>query len=546
MTLTSSNSEFVRECAKRKYWVSKKNKQTQVYTHLSMDGHRGGIIRIPPASEWEMLQRYAKDLETGKWLYLSEVKTPIFRFFVDFDVDTGSRQITPAGRLVILKLIFMVVRLFYPKNTPIANFTMLILDNSEYLKKAEMQTSTEELEKVEICDIFEEQTATPPATKYICETHKDKSMVSNNLHIIFPKLLVNQEQAYLMAQLIICKAKTEIGDIGLGKTWDDVIDNSVYLSNGLRMPGSRKCAKCPECHGKKCSVCCELGKVDLGRVYGLVQVFQKDEYNTKILNKLKINNCQMLAWCTIRRPKATKQSIGDWKSVQGCPPLSSAVVERITTKQKKILTNSTMSDTARFEKLTNLEITSMSPEDRAGIRQKQKSLGVEFQSESLHYQAALFEIRRVHMDYNRILIRKLQLAKNKRYYVVTVLGEGSSRCMNLVKKEHKNNSIYFIIKPSGVYQKCFCKCSTTDGRKFTMCKNYISGKNQMVSKSQAVLFPHLDAQNMSHFASPFAIDSRSNCLAEVRTLSRLYMNAYGDSLQSKQDTKTPRKKRKQS
>jgi hypothetical protein len=34
--------------------------------------------------------------------------------------------------------------------------------------------------------------------------------------------------------------------------------------------------------------------------------------------------------------------------------------------------------------------------------------------------------------------------------------------------------VYFVVSTDGVRQKCFCRCETTDERKYGMCKDYES------------------------------------------------------------------------
>lgn len=46
-------------------------------------------------------------------------------------------------------------------------------------------------------------------------------------------------------------------------------------------------------------------------------------------------------------------------------------------------------------------------------------------------------------------------------------------CFNL-GRPHKTNTVYFMLTRKGVCQKCFCRCETTEGRKYGMCKDFAS------------------------------------------------------------------------
>jgi len=515
-----------------------------------MDGYKGGLICIPEANEHSMLNAYGVDLQAGIHLYLTESRTENFRFFVDFDVDTGSMEISARGRLVILRLIYLTVRLFYPAGTDAKKFTMMILDNSEFIKQARKESSLAPLEYIEVVDLFATQKKEDRGQKELCDiplvdSKQHPKLVSNNMHIVFPMLIVNQEQAYSMGQAIACKFTTEVGDVGLGKPWRSIIDSSVYISNGLRMPGSRKCAKCPDCKGKRCSKCHDMGKVDLGKVYNLVSVYANEKYDTKMLRRIHGNYCQMLHWCTIRQSDAKAPTAG-WKRWVGCPALDVDILQKIRKDRTNILHDDGLTANKRFEKITSTKVNLESMEDKLGQR-KQKAMCITLTENSPFFKAALDEIQRFHVDYKRTGIRSLTTTKKHGYFRVCTIGEGSQVCMNLVRREHKSNSIYFVIKPSGVYQKCWCTCETEEGRKYGLCRKFMSASNPLLSHNLSVLFPHHRSNRAPLFNPPFSCDGNStNVFSETRILSSLYMTAYGNETFSKdpEDNKKINKKHK--
>lgn len=61
-------------------------------------------------------------------------------------------------------------------------------------------------------------------------------------------------------------------------------------------------------------------------------------------------------------------------------------------------------------------------------------------------------------------------------------------CFNL-GREHKTNNVYFMLTRKGVCQKCFCRCETTDGRKYGMCKDFSSPYWQIPKGALEAFFP---------------------------------------------------------
>ena len=61
-------------------------------------------------------------------------------------------------------------------------------------------------------------------------------------------------------------------------------------------------------------------------------------------------------------------------------------------------------------------------------------------------------------------------------------------CLNL-GREHRTNNVYFMLTRKGVCQKCFCRCETTDGRKYGMCKDFSSPYWQIPKAALEAFFP---------------------------------------------------------
>jgi hypothetical protein len=83
---------------------------------------------------------------------------------------------------------------------------------------------------------------------------------------------------------------------------------------------------------------------------------------------------------------------------------------------------------------------------------------------------------------------------DQRYYLISV---NSSYCLNL-NASHKNNSVYFTLNHMGLFQKCFCRCATTQGRLWGRCENFTSEKIEIPDDIIGLLFSDDDAKRSKY------------------------------------------------
>ena len=62
-------------------------------------------------------------------------------------------------------------------------------------------------------------------------------------------------------------------------------------------------------------------------------------------------------------------------------------------------------------------------------------------------------------------VRTYELPDGTLSYTLTT---NSRYCMNL-ERSHSSNRVYFVANKNGVFQRCFCRCETSEGRKFGKC-----------------------------------------------------------------------------
>jgi len=75
---------------------------------------------------------------------------------------------------------------------------------------------------------------------------------------------------------------------------------------------------------------------------------------------------------------------------------------------------------------------------------------------------------------------------NKNYLVQT----NSNFCENL-NRNHSSNHVWFLVdsKDKTIYQKCFCRCETLEGRKSGFCKDFSGRKNNLSAKICEIIIP---------------------------------------------------------
>lgn len=69
-----------------------------------------------------------------------------------------------------------------------------------------------------------------------------------------------------------------------------------------------------------------------------------------------------------------------------------------------------------------------------------------------------------------------------------MLRSTSRFCFNL-GRTHNTNNVYFALTRRGISQRCYCRCDTTQGRKYGMCKDFSSDAWQVPREVMDVFFP---------------------------------------------------------
>ena len=409
-------------------WFITKNlftRKKDEYTHLLLNG---GMLRIEDNEEF--LRLYAKDLRLGFKHYICEIKTPIFKLFSDLDF-----------------------------------FEEAELSN-EYL----LQVLTE-IQNV-VCEFFKVK-----SNLIVCTTDSKKVNVhgaeytKTGVHLIWDNLYVTKLTALHLRKAIIQKLQVKFDERPAYNTWSEVVDLTVYDANGLRMIGSRKMTECGVCKRSKTKLCSNPAcvamfsgarKVDEGRAYRPTIVLNADcNENTELLKSLQSDTLEMVKTTSIRISGADESpfEFPTWYEVCVDPG-------------------------KRPRKLKTKQFQPPSKEDQDGLNQLKPKKGIP-SSDSRFIQLQSFIKKEMPSVFQTTHLLDLHECANGAYYVART---NSHFCMN-VNREHSSNTIYFYIDMLCVYQKCFCRCETSEGRQFGYCRDYRSAGRPLSEKLKLLLFP---------------------------------------------------------
>lgn len=393
-------------------------------THFCM---KGGKFNVPFILADEFLENYIQAICTGERLFLIERRTKVFCMYFDFDVvQIGPMSDVELSR--ILAILGGLFREFFPY-VPDEEF-------AAYVFKASKSETKEAIEESKLL------VADSQGTKHTC--------FKTGFHIIYPKILVNQRHALTIRNIFIAELKKELGERAAPKnTWEDLVDECVFLANGLRMVYSNKTAKCTSCNGKSkgnsgisCTTCIN-GRIDVGRpyvphaVFSALGVLDKEE-----LHRIRVDPEYCIKQASIRRddPSAVVTQFTLPEGYVYAPDPNSRTHKRLLTERKKGVRD------VRYD-------GSQYDQDVALSGGWKRSM-IQMESDDPLYDRLKDFVNRSSV-YAKTAIHSIYMNKRRTSVFIKATGHNSTFCMN--KGDcHNSNSIYFqIVKKLGCSQRCF-------------------------------------------------------------------------------------------
>lgn len=429
------------------------------WTHLIMTGCGGGGMCLGNSKDLndQFLDAYALDIKYGRVHYIVEKRTPVFKFYADFDI----KRKAPMAEESIIELVSDLVhcaKRFYPPTTAASRFDVVVLGAIDVGKIG--------------------------------------------LHPIFPNLYVDDAQAITIRDYCVAYLITKYGDMsGIQNSWEDVVDQSVYGANGLRMIRSHKPGTCPVCDGKnkeKCDLCLYYGKVDIGRSYNPMFYLRDGKVHEQYTNAIKGSldtvvdidgvKRKVIELCSIRSFVAEPSS--EFSMNGNSMPRYVAEDDPQVTLQPRTTKFRNSAPKQIFREIETKEGTHrVSQEEYETISRIRGRQYISPNSESFREIQNFIHSKPFFSQYRQVVVHDVFTNEKKSYYQVNVQGEGSKVCMNFRKQSHNSNRIYFYITPEAIYQKCYCRCETTENRRKGKCKDFRSKGIALPSKLTSLLFP---------------------------------------------------------
>ena len=365
-------------------------------THMSLVGGEYGKLFVPDDLHNSWLQMYTQELERGAHsLFFAERRTPVFRMHFDLDF-TQPEMVTEAFLVDMASHINSVFRSFYP----------------------ETAEDAEEWTTVLLC--------APPKPV--------GAMVKSGCHMIWPWLMVDQGIALQLRLNVLAHIHKTMPPRPTGaNTYEDVVDETVLKSNGLRMYGSDKAIKCKTCKSKRvaCSVPgCMRGILVENRAYtlqtiltpaGTVDTERVDHWTRDLFACVRLTSTRS----SCREPTPTSTSRGFVVPHDAISDDSVKRAHQNARTQKRLAAGG-------------------GPVDSEVIDLKSPIVQ--------HLQN--YVSMKLDINWVNVRVKQLFLQRDRGIYTCHVGGPGSLYCQN-ARRAHTSSCVYFEVTQAGIYQRCF-------------------------------------------------------------------------------------------
>ena len=376
-------------------------------SHMSLLGWPYGRLLIPDNIHGSWLTEYTKELQRGVHsLFFAERKTPVFRMHFDLDFNQPA-PVTLDYIEMLARDANKVFRGFFPDmGADSATWRVLVL-------------------------------TAPPKPVEKDGVHSVKS----GSHLIWPALHVDQAIALQLRLNLLDHIRRTWPPRDPGSNpYDDIVDETVLKSNGLRMYGSDKASKCTDCKRARsnCETCLGLGTIVENRAYTLATVLSPlGGTDQETLDSLTSNLFACVTMSSIRVSSPTPTP-GFKVPVHA---VSNEVVKRARAAASKRPTPGG---------------------GPPGSEVIDRSCPIFDQLQGYIRSKLSTQLKWVGIDLKHIF-----LLKKKGVYICKVDGPGSLYCEN-VGRAHSSSTIYFEVSSDGITQRCFSP-KVTNGMS---CKSY--------------------------------------------------------------------------
>jgi hypothetical protein len=254
-------------------------------THLSFVG---GIYHVRDEDRDRLFACITADYP--KPTFLVEKRKSLFPMLFDFDFHCRlGTEVNPERFIadVVRRHVFPVLAEMFP-DTVVQDRRVVLCTNSPQLKERDV---------LRLCPTV---SSGPPVDPFggvglgggeSADTER-MQVQKTGMHLIFPRLFVHEKTALLVRLVLLerLEADTTLSamladDEFEYDKWANVCDETVLLSNGLRILGAHKAEKCPQASCR--------AKTDLGRPYSVYGVYGPDDVESATFYTVELVRLQL-------------------------------------------------------------------------------------------------------------------------------------------------------------------------------------------------------------------------------------------------------------
>lgn len=427
-------------------------------THVAMNS---GTLSVPLGPvEDEFIECYAKALLSGHRMYFVEQLSyawspPCFRLFMDLDFKQLV-GITERGIEAASMVCANTVARFFPGRP-----SRCIVASTTYKTCSSVDQAGNKI-----------------------------ALVKTGVHLYWPRHFVTPLQCLHIRESIIAALIEAFGQRiePRQNSWADVVDRSVYgdahggKGSGLRMLGSCKTDKCPDCNGQGKD---KATGAKCGRCEGHRRVDDLDNAGSR------------------GRPYMMLCVLGEPTAGPGTPPTYTCARDKAAEEAYKADMLQLIKDTKLRTAITEATLDNgfdlppgaplyLAP--APGTRKRNAAVlapsgagAKAVEATSPLYLELQRLIRTAFGDrYAQVLVTKVREAKGR--FSVSVTGVNCRYCHN-IGREHRSNNIFFEATRDGVVQRCLDQGDLVPEMRHGLCKSYSSSTMPLDPQALVALFP---------------------------------------------------------
>ena len=362
----------------------------------------------------------------------------------------------------------------------------------------------------------------PP--KKVTLDDKVTEVVQSGIHLLW-RIPVNLDTAWVLRAWMLREIEKNMSDLKIATRWSEVFDTAIFRDNGLRMIGARKATVCPTCKGKSykranrgdewgdvCVGCNNVGRIDLGRPYILLYMANREgaPMETETTRLLK-DPCALIRATTIRaiQPDGTRIV---------APIEINYPSEEFRLLAMQFVQHDKSDDRKSRKKTGNKKTVSKKPADAAAQAQKRSEQRDSLKEITPDNPAFTAISEYITNEFNGAPVPShIKKSASGDVYVI------NTKCNFCANKggEHAHSTVYFVMRPSGCVQRCFCMKDAIQPNGLVSCPRYVGKPRRVPSGVLEIIFSKvvLRVLHKTEIRAKLATDTMSVRTVPIKPIS---------------------------